>query len=517
MSYEKKDKTIQVTKAQLDTLISANKLIPTWTYNITDAAIDSQGLTANIFVEAIDGNKLANFGKRLMYVVKDSWYTPQIVTGLNNTRYLGIYGQNITAGSTPNSNLAIGGTTYFAIWGGRMWQRNTSGADLPPLSYYTHNSTGWSLVPFSNNSMYDLREFEIIYNYELNRIVQQSDWKGNTLKFGETSGYLDEFQYTDWGNESIINNLLFVSDFSTKISNNWFNSTTRAIIVGNTNSGWIINNRGGFIKNNKNIGNIEQNSNNGNIIGNYNSGNIFNNSNNGPILNNGNIADISNNSNGSNINNNINGGGITNNSNSTQINTNSNNGGISNNSNNGNVAGNYNGGAISDNLSNVTNIQYNGNSFNINNNNNTGSIDSNINQGGIVSNTNNGQIFKNHNNGDISTNSNAGNINLNGNAGNINGNSNGGLINGNKNNGLIANNSHNGTILNNSNIGSIQQNTSNVGTTMSITNNRNTGVIARNNSTANILIQFNINNGSVGNIITTTNRAATVQDTQVNK
>jgi len=81
---------------------------------------------------------------------------------------------------------------------------------------------------------------------------------------------------------------------------------------------------------------------------------------------------------------------------------------------------------------------------------------------------------------------------------------------------IIKNNRNFGSITGNRNNGDIMENTSQTATTFSITDNVNNGSIDFNHSTANITINNNVNNGYIGNA-TTTNRAASISDTTVNK
>jgi hypothetical protein len=373
MSYEKKDKIVSVTRAQLITLRNANKLIPSWIYYINDR---------EVYLEALESNVISFIGKRLMRVPLTTYYTPQTVSGIFTENYQGIYGQAITAGSTPNSGSLIGATIYYAIWGGRLWQRNTSGADGTPPNNFQLNSTGWTLVPLTD-SRYETLYFDVKYNLSTDSYREQSDWKGNIIKNTVVSGF-NTVTHTDWNNDLIVNNIC------NGIYNNWRSNTQRAEISLNICDGQIFSNNIRNISGNKILGDIRNNTS-------------------GPS------ADILRN--------------ICQEIHSNQI-----------------------GGSINDNRL----------------------------GGGIFSNTNNGNILQNIITTSINSNSNSG-------------------------------------VINNNRCFQIFSNSSNTGTNMGITNNRNNGSILRNNSTANINIQNNINNGDIGNSLTTTNRATTIQDTVVNK
>ena len=208
--------------------------------------------------------------------------------------------------------------TDILPFGGRMWLRNTSGADTPGTSETI--AAGWTLQATTNDLYYESKIFDIKYNFDDDLIWEQSDDRGNKIKRISNITFL--IDVTDWGNSNIYNNQC------NGIYNNFRNATTKATINNNSNN-WVI-------YNNSNNGDISYNSNNGAIQNNSNNGSIQNNSNNG------------------NINNNSNGGRIDNNSNDGNIQANSNNGFIIANSNNGVIYDNSN-------TSGTTNIQFNTN------------------------------------------------------------------------------------------------------------------------------------------------------------
>jgi len=312
MSFKNKPIIIEDTYANIATLKSASKLTPQATYYLTDK---------EIYLNAATNNEFEVEGKRMQWIVKDTYYTPQIVTGVTTTEYIGIYGQAITVGTVPVSVAGLGGYIYRAIWGGQLWQRNTTGVDGAPINDYTLNSA-WSLVtPTTATNEY--RSFDITYNFATDFVRTQADWKGNILF--PWSPFIN-VKYTDWGNEYIVNNRCG------NIVNNYAGPTW-SYIVNNSNKGSIYNNSNGG-------GVITNNSNNGSIFNNSNNGGITNNSNLGSIQDNSNIGDIFNNSNANAIGDNSNAGVINYNSNTDFIDNNSNNGHIYYNSNNGRITSN---------------------------------------------------------------------------------------------------------------------------------------------------------------------------------
>ena len=517
-------------------LKNASNLTPGSIYFLTDR---------NIWVVALTTNSFALDAQRSFRIIKDSFYTPatSIIPGVDN--YIGIYGQTFARGSYPNS---AAGTYYYAIWGGRMWRRSSGGSDVTG-SANDVIAGGWTMVNTTDIYVYESKIFDIKYNFDDDIIWEQSDDRGNKIKrINNTTSYID---ITDWGNTNIYNNENF------GIFNNLKNSTTRASVYRNSNSGYIFNNSNdgeishnsnyGFISNNKNkdisnnsnYGNISYNVNNGYISNNTNYGfidhnsnniSIFNNSNNGFIYNNSNIGEISYNSNigpiYDNTNNNIisynsNIGRIYNNSNSGTIYNNSNTDGIANNSNSGSISANSNSGNIESNSNyNVGIISHNSNNGNISNNTNQDEIWYNSNNGNIFNNSNGASIESNSNDAGIESNSNSGRILRNSNRGRIENNINNGPISSNSNSGIIVGNRNNGEISNNSNNGDIANNIQNVLniTSFSIYSNSNNGNINynSNDSVSGIDIKYNINNGNIGGTSLVL-RTAGIFDTQDNK
>lgn len=146
-----------ITYIDLKDLKDNNILVPGVRYYITDR---------DIWIDALDTDKLSMECKRHFRIVKDDFYTPHTTTaGSMTQRYLGIYGQTYDRGSVPNSGDTIGSTSYYAIWGGRMWRRNNSGLDTPGASDETI-SGGWGLQSITSNTYYESKIFDIKYDFD---------------------------------------------------------------------------------------------------------------------------------------------------------------------------------------------------------------------------------------------------------------------------------------------------------------------------------------------------------------
>ena len=326
MAYRNKAQIIEGTYSEIETLKNNDELIPSYVYYISDR---------DIWLLALTENQFALSGERKMRVIQNDWYTPQTISGFVDIEYLGIYGQTIAQGSVPNSIFLSGGTIYRAIWGGKMWERDETGADGGTTIQITINGGGWTQMALNNNDIYRDAYFTIEYNFDEDFVVKQNDWKGNRLYRNTNIGIgTIALDITDWGNENIYQNSCA----------GIFNNLNSGDINGNSNSGSIINNsNSGSINGNSNNGDINRNSNSGSINGNSNNGPIFSNSNSGNIIFNSNNGDINRNSNSGSINGNSNNGPIINNSNSGNIILNSSDSGtfsISSNKNNGLIRGN---------------------------------------------------------------------------------------------------------------------------------------------------------------------------------
>lgn len=515
MAYRERSETINLTRAEILTLISNNDLIPNYEYYISDR---------DIWLTARSNNTFAPSGQRSQRIIKNSWYTPQILIGFFTSNILGIYGQTINQGSVPVSNDVFGGVVYFAIWGGRMWQRNSSGTDGGQTNQGEITS-GWTVIPFTNDDYYETKIFDIVYDIVNDTIVEQKDDRNNNVINQIVSGF-ETVNMTDWGNvlirdnysKGIYNNfditlpanitsnhctgLIFFNQRQSSISFNICISIHTNVctqISSNIVSNNIQNNNISFQITQNNVGgSISNNTNNGRIIVNLLNGSIFNNT--SPVTNIDFNTINSRNSNNS-INDNSNSGNIRNNFCSR-------------------IANNFNVGAILDNRcsvisdnGNLGSIAFN-NCFFIQNNTNSQNITSNAIRGSILDNSCR-LISENQCNGDISLNLNTNcNIARNTNAGRIVQN-NVNSIENNGNLGEIINNVGPINIEYNMNRGPINDTTTNVGITgVTILRNHNNGSIIGVNFTAfAVSIRENINNGNIG----PGNYATTISDPIVNK
>lgn len=420
---------VEVTKSQLDTLISNSQLQLGISYKITDRG--DRGIT----LKAISNNQLSLEGIRNMLCPKS-----YIVGSLDTNSWKGVW--NI-------SKTAVADDLF--IWGGLVW-KNLTGAIGTSLSEIALDATNWVVIPkasFVNNEYIELI-FSVLYDYDADWILEQYDKKGNT--FGLSKERYDEYlsalganpvDITDWNftDDDVTDRFLsdnkcvgvwnnkedikILGNFCTgQISGNRFTASGKIIsgnIIGGTYGNIKDNNIGSDISGNYCLS-ITGNTNTSSIDANYVTGPIANNSNTSYIRANSGCDSISNNSNGGRIAWNVTtGGSIVSNTNGGSIETNFANN-INSNANTGQIISNKNMSDISSNTSAVTTISNNGNTGSISSNSITGAISSNKNNGAISSNTGIGNITSNINNGFITSNTLGGfNITVNINNGDITG------------------------------------------------------------------------------------------------
>ena len=398
----------ELTKAQLDALVSGSQLSIGMRYKITDRG--DRGIT----LTAISSNKLSLEGIRTMLCPK----TYRLET-LDTNIWKGVWHSTKTAAIDD-----------LMIWGGLVW-KNLTGAIGTATNDIALDVVNWIEIPkasFTNNEYIEII-FSIHYDYERDWIVKQ--WDKNSNEFGIPKEGYEEYISTlgknpvdisDWNytNDDTTNELL-IRNKCVGIWNNvegikiHHNICTGAIygnsftVANKSISGNYIGSPYGSISNNRLPNSIDANycegisgnTNNGSINGNQIVGSINTNSNNGFIINN-NCETISGNTSGGRIAWNVCRGVIQNNTNTNSIETNAC-GNIIGNANSGQIINNTNGGGINNNTVNVTSIAGNHNLGSIDSNSNIGSISTNLNGGSINSNSGTGDITNAWSGKDISS------------------------------------------------------------------------------------------------------------------
>lgn len=191
----------EVTKAELDNLITQNELEKGATYFLTDKKYAFQAITEN---------KINPQGTRIQRVPKSTYFveaTPSSSGG-------GIIypGRSIVAGR-------------HYTWGGKVWTADVSGvvggsfpsSSLEPtVASTTGDNITFTEIPSSDLTFYEDKLFNILWNKSLDKIVWQSDERGNKV-YADTQMYNRDFIDTyvtiaDWNNPNLQSNTAMPSD-----------------------------------------------------------------------------------------------------------------------------------------------------------------------------------------------------------------------------------------------------------------------------------------------------------------
>ena len=243
---------IEKTKAQIDTLVGSNSLIPGQLYKITGVDTALYGGT-DILIKAATTSELELAGHGIFYNPKylNSQLTPNNGYGIwsnyitltmssivgtftngdtvtaNNGATATYLAQNflswisgdwsaatsISNGAGATANVTEGVSPSYAIgddviWGGKHWT-NTSGAVGTATNKYTLSAADWTVVAF-NSTDYNVVADVIHYDYEHDMIVRRKDkWNndvdGNFQVFDEFANpdaydYGNPIKDFQWGN-----------------------------------------------------------------------------------------------------------------------------------------------------------------------------------------------------------------------------------------------------------------------------------------------------------------------------
>ena len=202
--FKSNQKTIEVTKTELDVLISENKLEPNRLYKITgvESWCFSQHLIKAIYLKAITNNTLESKGV-------GEFYTPKYNTSDSN---LGIWkGELLANGMISSASYNIGDKV---IWGNLFWENISgeigtnvkeyydSGNDeyvYPKLQNYL-SETDWKLItPNDDISLYNIQFDVIKYDLENDYVNYRADNLGNIYEISYIT-LLDFFPHAGIGN-----------------------------------------------------------------------------------------------------------------------------------------------------------------------------------------------------------------------------------------------------------------------------------------------------------------------------
>jgi hypothetical protein len=177
-----------VTKAQVDTLIGSNSLVPGTIYIISGVDVPLYGGTT-VILKAATTNKLELAGHGLFY----------------NPKY-------INSQATPNNGYGVWQSTNTysigddAIWGGKHWT-NKTGSVGSSVNRYTLDATNWDVVSFDDVN-YNVAIDVIHYDYEHDMIIRRKDKFDNDVdasfpvieEFNTGLGFGNAIKDFQWGN-----------------------------------------------------------------------------------------------------------------------------------------------------------------------------------------------------------------------------------------------------------------------------------------------------------------------------
>lgn len=266
----------EVTRSQLETLVSESSLLKGATYKITDRG------DLGLWFDAISETELNPEGVRKMLV--PSFYG--LVTDDFGNVWKGIW--HTDRDCIYGNTLSIGD---LVVYNGLVWRSLTGVVGNEPWG----DDTNWELVPkesFTNNE-YIPMVFGVIYDYENDWISKQWDDNGNIFGVAYYSKFLsvppafNPVDYSDWnwGRNGQVLPGHFYNNHAIGSWNNialgtgddhsaiFGNRITEGAIYNNYVSNWIYNNRipndiafnGTCVEPNEYINNIRYNINNGSI------------------------------------------------------------------------------------------------------------------------------------------------------------------------------------------------------------------------------------------------------------
>jgi len=209
----------EVTKTQLDTLVTNSTLVPGTLYKIgVHPELYNDGVTnlTTILIRAATTNKLELQGHGL-------FYTPKY--------------------SQPDANMGIWtatGVVYATgnktAWGGYMWN-NLTGAVGSATNRKTLDATNWAKLPFTTTD-YNLAVDTIHYEYSSDNIVMREDAIGNVVfassihNTAMQGGYgLTAISAFQWGNKPT--GLYTSGTFNNKIYDSFFEGINLKGVINN--------------------------------------------------------------------------------------------------------------------------------------------------------------------------------------------------------------------------------------------------------------------------------------------
>lgn len=198
---------INVTNAQLLTLIGANQIIPNANYLVTDAIFcNTTSETVNVAIQGITTNKVSINGNGV--------FLNADYQGVGNYSGVSGYAGNIGVWTAASSVVV----NNVAIWN-NLHYKNTTGTNTS--SNPATDTTNWILLAKSVTNGYIVEVDVVEYYYSSNQIFSRIDKRANiiqnNLKYYASS--VESFYCFQWGNDSVGENTVINESYLSCINN----------------------------------------------------------------------------------------------------------------------------------------------------------------------------------------------------------------------------------------------------------------------------------------------------------
>lgn len=147
-------------------LISNEEIVPGVSYFISDRGIYLKGLSNNTF---------STHGTRIMRIVKPNMYEKGSAPNV-----MGVY-------HPKSETTAVSGDLF--VWGAKVWRATTA---VNPITPTSDTNLGTGFVVDNSDAYYQNEIFSVEYHLPTDKILKQTDRKGNSIVYGDTVN-------CDWG------------------------------------------------------------------------------------------------------------------------------------------------------------------------------------------------------------------------------------------------------------------------------------------------------------------------------
>lgn len=137
-----------------------------------------------VYLKGLRPDLISNFGERWFLAPKKDGYNDGYVDSMMNTW----------------RGIMIVDTTYnkgdIVIWGGRVWKCDTVGGAVGAYNDSMTPSSDFVSVGVKDDKYYDLLNHSVVVDFTLDKIIEESDNKGNKVNLKNITDFTENF-YTD--------------------------------------------------------------------------------------------------------------------------------------------------------------------------------------------------------------------------------------------------------------------------------------------------------------------------------